>query len=154
MHNTLPCWISDQINKVMHYNATDQCYKEWACTAELNAAKRISKKMQEDIVQKAVEYLGVASCAKDDFCHTFTNILKESHVPRNIKRNALLSQTAAFFRMIGKKVASSRFRVTGKKGFCILRVQTMELGWERDGKTSMETLFRDACTPRRNRLNC
>jgi hypothetical protein len=86
VHNTLPCWISDQINKVMHYNATDQCYKEWACTAELNAAKRISKKMQEDIVQKAVEYLGVASCAKDDFCHTFTNILKESHVPRNIKK--------------------------------------------------------------------
>jgi hypothetical protein len=104
LHNTLPCWISDQINHIMRSNILEHSYEKWVNSKELTSARRISKRMQEKIIKRASEYLQVDTCDENDFCHTFTNVLKESFVPYNPKKKVPRLQTDVYSLMTGKKV--------------------------------------------------
>lgn len=89
VHNLLPCWLSDQLRQIIDNNVLGQNYKEWANSREVLCAKVIAKKAQEKIVRRVVDYLGVAVCDEKDFCHTFTNVIHESFVPKHSKKKCV-----------------------------------------------------------------
>jgi hypothetical protein len=97
VHNRLPCWISDQINKIVEFNALSYTYEDWARSEELAAAKLISKTAQEKILRRAADYLGVAICDEAEVCHTFTNVLKEGHVPKSSKKKCVSFASGCVF---------------------------------------------------------
>ena len=111
VHNRLSCWISDQIKKIVEFNALSYTYEDWARSEELAAAKLISKTAQEKILRRAADYLGVAICDETEVCHTFTNVLKEGHVPKSSKMKCVsFASGCVFSDRLGPRVYCQGFK--------------------------------------------
>ena len=84
VNNRLPCWVNDQLRHVVTNETVNRNYEELLKSKELINAKRVATVAQEKIIQNVCDYLDVDVRASEPACHTFTNVLKASTVPKKL----------------------------------------------------------------------
>ena len=95
--NRLPCFINDQLRLIVKNNALNQTFESFIHGDEFQQAKRVAIEAQEKILHLAAEHLAVNLDEKNKICHTLTNLLRETCLPKNNKKKCATFVTGCSF---------------------------------------------------------
>ena len=95
--NRLPCFINDQIRLIVKNNALNQTFESFIKSEEFQQAKRVAITAQEKLFDLAAEHFTVLLDEKENFCHTLTNLLRETTLPKNNKKKCATFASGCFF---------------------------------------------------------